>query len=70
MGCGRHITSIRLPKTEETSHLYIIISGSCSDWREATAYVGLSLTAHLLLPQCVQPVTQRKSEKQLKRSGT
>lgn len=70
MGCGHDIATVRLPKTQETNHLYIIISGTvtAAEWREAIVYVGLSHTVPLLLPpcvpQCVQPVTQT-SEKQL-----
>lgn len=30
MGCGHHITTVRLPKTHETNNLYIIISGTAA----------------------------------------
>lgn len=30
MGCGHRITTVRLPKTQETNRLFIIISGTAT----------------------------------------
>lgn len=62
MGCGHHVTPVRLPKAQETNHLYIILSGTAAAARgERPLLVRGCHTRYI----CVQPVAHTP-QKQLR----